>query len=90
MFGKINIIRAQQLKNQVSTLNTSHFSFIRDYISKFKTLKILCEECEVKMEEECCIYLILSKLGSAYFVFVSTFYAMREAIGIDYKKTTLE
>ena len=39
------------------------------------------EECKIKMEEERCIYLILSKLGSAYFVFVSTFYAMREALG---------
>jgi hypothetical protein len=42
------------------------------------------------MEEECCIYLILSKLGSAYFVFVSTFYAMREALGKAYEKPTLE
>jgi hypothetical protein len=42
------------------------------------------------MEEERCIYLILSKLGSAYFVFVSTFYAMREALGRTYKKPTLE
>jgi hypothetical protein len=42
------------------------------------------------MEEERCIYLILSKLGSAYSVFVSTFYAMREDIGKSYQKPTLE
>ena len=42
------------------------------------------------MEEERCIYLILFKLGSAYFVFVSTFYAMREALGKDYQKPTLD
>jgi hypothetical protein len=43
------------------------------------------------MEDECCIYLILSKLGSAYYVFVSTFYAMREALGEEaYEKPTLE
>jgi hypothetical protein len=42
------------------------------------------------MEEEHCIYLILSKLGSAYYVFVSTFYAMREALGKAYQKPTLE
>jgi hypothetical protein len=41
------------------------------------------------MDEECYIYLILSKLGSAYSVFVSTFYAMREAIGKAYQKPTL-
>jgi hypothetical protein len=42
------------------------------------------------MEDECCIYLILSKIGSAYFVFVSTFYAMREALKTTYKKPTLD
>jgi hypothetical protein len=68
----------------------SDFSFLGDYLSKFKTLIILCEECKIKMEEECFIYLILSKIGSAYFVFVSTFYAMREALGKAYQKPTLE
>jgi hypothetical protein len=43
------------------------------------------------MEEERCIYLILSKLGSAYSVFVSIFYAMQEALGEEaYKTPTLE
>jgi hypothetical protein len=72
------------------TLSPSDFSSIEDYISKFKTLKILCEECKIKMDEEHCIYLINSKLGSAYYLFVSTFYAMKEALGIAYQKTTLE
>ena len=47
--------------------------------------------CKVKLEEECCIYIILSKLGSAYSMYVSTFYAMREALGEEaYEKPTLE
>jgi hypothetical protein len=90
VFGKLNIIRAQQLKNQMFTLSPSDFSYLGDYLSKFKTLRILCEECKIKMEEECCIYLILSKLGSAYSVFLSTFYAMREALGKAYEKPTLK
>jgi hypothetical protein len=90
VFGKLNIIRAQQLENQVLTLSPSDFSCLGDYLSRFKTLRILCEECKIKMEEECCIYLILSKLGSAYSVFVYTFYAMREALGKGYEKPTLE
>jgi hypothetical protein len=77
VFGKLNIIRAQQLENQILTLSPSDFSCLGDYLSKFKTLRLLCEECKIKMEEECCIYLILSKLGSAYSVFVSTFYSMK-------------
>jgi hypothetical protein len=80
VFGKLNIIRAQQLENQILTLSPNDFSCLGDYLSKFKTLRILCEECKIVMKEECFIYLILSKLGSAYSVFVSTFYAMKEAI----------
>ena len=45
VFGKLNIIRAQQLENKVLTLNPSDITFIGDYLSKFKTLRILCEEC---------------------------------------------
>jgi hypothetical protein len=71
-------------------LSPSDFSCLGDYLSKFKTLKILCEEYKIKMEEEHCIYLILSKLGSAYSVFVYTFYAMEEALGKAYVKPTLE
>jgi hypothetical protein len=71
-------------------LSPSDFSFLGDYLSKFKTLRILCEECKIKMEEERCIYLIISKLGSAYSVFVYTFYPMREALGKAYQKPTLD
>jgi hypothetical protein len=90
VFGKHNIIRAHELENQRLTLSPNDFSCIEDYLSEFKTLRILCEECNIKLEEERCIYIILSKLGSAYFVFVSTFYAVREALGKAYKKPTLE
>jgi hypothetical protein len=90
VFGKHNIIRAKQLENQVLNLSPSDFCCIEDYLTNFKTLGILCEECKRKMGEEHCIHLILSKLGSAYFVFVSTFYAMKEALGTTYQKPTLE
>ena len=62
VFGKLNIIRAQQLENQILTLSPSDFSCLGDYLSKFKTLRLLCEECKIKMEEGRCIYLILSNL----------------------------
>jgi hypothetical protein len=90
VFGKHNIIGEQQLENQVLTLSPSDFSCIEDYLSKFKTLITLCEECKIKIDEDRCIYIILSKLGSAYFVFVSTFYAMKEALGASYQKPSLE
>jgi hypothetical protein len=89
VFGKHNIIQTHQLENQILTLSPNYFSCIEYYLSKFKTLRILCEECEIKLQEECSIYIILSKLSSAYFVFVSTFYSMREALGKIYQKPTL-
>jgi hypothetical protein len=57
VFGKLNIIRAQQLENQILTLSPSDFSCLGDYLSKFKTLKLLCIECNIKMKEPRCIYL---------------------------------
>jgi hypothetical protein len=90
VFGKHNIIRSHQLENQILTLSPNYFSCIEDYLSKFKRLIILCEECEIKLEEENFIYVILSKLGSAYSMFLSTFYAMREAIGKAYQNPTLD
>jgi hypothetical protein len=91
VFGKLNIIRTQQLENQILTLSPNDFSCLVDYLSRFKTLKILCEECNIKMEDEHWIYLILSKLCSAYSMFVSTFYVMREALGEEtYEKPNLE
>jgi hypothetical protein len=61
-----------------------HFHFFS------KGHRILCEECNIKLEQECCIYIILVNLGSAYSMFVSTFYATREALGTAYKNPSLE
>jgi hypothetical protein len=52
VFGKLNIIRAQQLENQILTLSPSDFSCLGEYLFKFKTLRTLCEECKIKMDEE--------------------------------------
>ena len=73
MFGKHNEIRGHQLENELIYLNPSDFSCIQDYLSKYKTLRLLCEECKIKKEEKQCIYHILSKLGPAYSIFVYTF-----------------
>ena len=66
------------------------FLALKPIYLKFKTLRLLCEECKINIEEDCCIYLILSNLGTAYSVFLSTFYAMQEALGTTYKKLSLE
>jgi hypothetical protein len=89
-FGKHNEIQAHQLENQLISLNPNDFSCIEDYLSKFKTLRLLLEECNIPKKDDQCIYVILAKLGSAYSIFVSTFHSTRESLGDAYKTPTLE
>ena len=44
MFGKHNEIRGHQLKNELISFNLSDFSYIQDYLSKHKTIRLLCTE----------------------------------------------
>ena len=46
VFGKLNIIRAQQLETQILTLSPSDFYFVGDYLSKFKTLYLSLKHSE--------------------------------------------
>ena len=77
IFGIKNEIRAFQLENELLTLDPSTFPSIEDYLSKFKTLRLLLEGCNVSKEEDPLIYGILAKLPPTYSVFVSTFHSTR-------------
>ena len=80
LFGKQNEIWDYQLENELISLNPSDVYCIQDYLSKYKTLKLLCANCKIKREDKQCIYHILYKLGPRYYVFVSTFYSMKESL----------
>ena len=93
VFGIKNEIRAHQLENELLTLDPNNFSCIEDFLSKFKTLRYLLEGVKVKKEDSNLIYSILTKLGPAYSVFVSTFHSTREAFicqGTDYKAPSFD
>ena len=75
-FGVINS------ENELTSLNPNDFSCIQDYLSKYKTLRLLRAECKIKKEDKQYIYHILSKLGLAYSVFLSTFYSMKESLTV--------
>lgn len=79
VFGIKNKIRAHQLKNELLTLDPNNFSSIEDFLSKFKTFKLLLKGVKVKKEDGSLIYSILTNLGPAYSVFFSTFHSTREA-----------
>jgi hypothetical protein len=82
--------RAHKIENKLMTLSLNDFPCIEDYLSKFKTLRILLKGCNIDLKDDKCIYVISVKLDSAYFVFVSTFCATREALGSAYQAPTLD
>ena len=93
VFGIKNKLRAHQLENELLTLDPNNFSCIVYFLSKFKTLRLLLEGVKVKKEDSALIYCILTKLGPAYSVFVSTFHSTREAFisqGQDYKSPSFD
>ena len=93
VFGIKNDIKSFQLENELLTLDPSNFPSIEDYLSRFKTLKLLLEGCNVPKKDDPLIYGILAKLPPTYSVFVSTFHSTREAlinVGTTYKTPSLD
>jgi hypothetical protein len=90
VFSKHIVDQAHQLENQLISLNPNDFSCIEDYLSKFKTVRLLLKHYQIDMKDEQCLYAILAKLGSAYYVFVSTFHSTEKALGASYTAPSLE
>jgi hypothetical protein len=65
MSGEHNIIRPHELKNKLMNLCPNCFPCIEDYLSKFKTLRILCIDCKLDMKEDKCIYVIFANISSS-------------------------
>jgi hypothetical protein len=72
------------------TLSPNYLPCIEDYLSKFKSLRILCIDYKIYLKEDRCIYMIISTLGSAYSVFVYNFYVTRETLGSAYQNHSIE
>ena len=51
VFGKHNEVGGHQLENELISLNPNDFSCIQDYLSKNKTLRLLCAECKIKKKD---------------------------------------
>jgi hypothetical protein len=51
VFGKHNIFQSHQLENQLMTLSPKNFPYIEDYLSKFKTLILLCIDYKIDMKK---------------------------------------
>jgi hypothetical protein len=63
LFGKTNEIRGHQLENELISLNPNNFDIIQDFISKFKSLRLQLNDCNIDKKDEQLILSVLSKLG---------------------------
>ena len=68
-------MRVYQLENELMSLQPGNFETLNDFFTKFKHIVLLLKLCEVKKEDDQLILAILSKIGTDYLVFVSTFHA---------------
>jgi hypothetical protein len=52
VFGKNNEVQAHQLEKQLISLNPDDLSCIENYLSKFETLKLLLEDCNIEKKDD--------------------------------------
>ena len=68
------------MENELLALQPSSFEIIQRFFTKFKSLALQCKQCEVERKDGQLVLSVLSKLGSEYSVFVSTFHFRRASI----------
>ena len=85
-------MRGHMLEVELLTLDTKSFDNIQDFFTKFKDLLSQLKACGVdkSKEEKQMVLTILSKIGSEFSVFVSTFHTIRFAFGATWKMPSLE
>ena len=74
LFDKQDDLRIYQLENELISMNPGNYETINDFFTKFKHLVLQLKQCKVEKDDDQLILAILSKLGSNYLVFVSTFH----------------
>jgi hypothetical protein len=92
IFGKQDEMRGHMLKVELLTLDPKTFDNIQDLFTKYKDLLSQLKACGVDKfkEEKQMVLTILSKLGSEYSMFVSTFHSVRLTSGTTWTIPSLE
>ena len=80
LFIKQDEIRGHILENELIALQPSSFKSIQQLFTKYKSLVLQCKQCGLERKDEQLVLLVLSKIGSEYSVFVSTFHSERTSI----------
>ena len=86
LFGTQDSMRGHMLENELISLSSGKFNFI----TKLKSLRLQLKQWGIEKEHEQLILSILSKLSSKYYVFVSTFYATKGALGTPFTMPSLD
>ena len=79
LFGKQDELRGHILENELIALQPSNFEYIQQFFTKYKSLVLQCKQCGLERKDEQLVLSLLSKLGSKYSVFVSTFHSERDS-----------
>ena len=80
LFGKQDELRGNILENELIALRPKSFKSIKQFFTKYKSLVLQCKQCGLERKDEKLVLLVLSKIGSEYSVFVSTFHSGRVSI----------
>lgn len=89
-FGKQDVLRGHQLKNEFISLSPSNFDTIQNFFIQFKSLLTKIKLCGIDKKEDQLILFVLSKLGLEYSVFVSTFHSIELAMGAAWKMPPMD
>ena len=76
------------MENELIALQPSSFESIKQFFTKYKSLVMQCKQCGLEKKHEQLVLSVLSKTGSDYSVFVSTFHSGRASI-INWKMPSL-
>ena len=77
LFDKHDDMRIYRLENESISLHPRNFETLNKFFTEFKHLVLQLKQCEVEKEDDHLILSIISKLGSDYSVFVSTFHTRK-------------
>ena len=68
------------MENELIALQPNSFKIIQRFFTKLKSLALQCKQCGIKRKDEQLVLFVLSKLGSEYSDFVSTFHFIRDYV----------
>lgn len=90
IFGKLDRMKKIKLEKELIGLSPCDFDNFQEFLSKSNYIRLELSNCGITKDGEQLILSILPKLGPKFLIFVSTFYAIMDALGSTYKIPSLD